>query len=75
MKIKKIDELNQENSAIDEFANTQSPSLVGELWTFIKENKAYWIVPAIIVVLFMAVVMAIGMLGGGAMAPFIYTLF
>lgn len=75
MKIEKYDELKQQNSVADEFANTQSSSLVGELWAFIKENKAYWIVPAIIVILLLAGVVALGMIGGGAMAPFIYTLF
>jgi len=75
MKIEKYDESKQQNIVANEFANAESSSLVGELWAFIKENKAYWVVPAIIVILLLAGVVALGMIGGGAMAPFIYTLF
>jgi len=75
MKIEKYDETEQKNSVANEFADAKSFSLLSELWDFIKANKAYWIVPAIIVILLLAGVVALGMIGGGAMAPFIYTIF
>ena len=75
MKIEKYDESKEQNSAADEFANAKPPSLLGELWAFIKEKKAYLVVPAIIMILLLAGVVALGMIGGGVAAPFIYTLF
>jgi len=45
--------------------------LMGDLWGFAKENKAWWIVPLVAVLLLGAVLIVAGQ---GA-APFIYTLF
>ena len=47
-------------------------SIVGEYLAFLKHNKAYWMVPIVVVLLGLAVLLAFG---GGAAAPFIYTLF
>jgi hypothetical protein len=49
--------------------------IFGEFTAFIKENKAYWLTPIIIAVLLLAGIIVLGALGGGAAAPFIYTLF
>jgi len=46
-------------------------NLLGEFWLFAKENKAWWILPIIVMLLLMAWVIAIG----GGTAQFIYTLF
>lgn len=46
--------------------------IVGEFLAFLKHNKAYWMVPIIIVLLLFA---ALIVLGGTSAAPFIYTLF
>jgi hypothetical protein len=46
--------------------------LLAELWLFIREHKAYWIVPLIIVLVLMVTLIT---LGSTAAAPFIYTLF
>jgi len=46
-----------------------------EMILFVKVNKAYWLTPIIIVMILIAAIMAIGTFGGGAAAPFIYTLF
>ena len=40
---------------------------------FLRERKKFWLAPAIIVLLLIGILMAIG--GGSAVAPFIYTLF
>lgn len=49
--------------------------IVSEFYMFMKENKAYWLAPIIVVVLLMAGLIVLGALGGGAAAPFIYSLF
>lgn len=47
-------------------------SFIAELFDFILSNKAYFIAPIIIVLLFVG---ALIILGGTKAAPFIYTLF
>jgi hypothetical protein len=49
--------------------------IVSELYLFIREHKAYWMTPIIIAVLLLAGLIILGAVGGGAAAPFIYTLF
>lgn len=49
--------------------------VVSEFYLFLRENKVYWLSPIIIVTLLLAGIIALGALGGGAAAPFIYTLF
>ena len=50
-------------------------SILTEFYSFIRENKAYWLTPIIIAVLLLAGIIVLGAVGGGAAAPFIYTLF
>ena len=50
-------------------------SILTEFYSFIRENKAYWLTPIIITVLLLAGLIVLGAAGGGAAAPFIYTLF
>ena len=45
--------------------------LLGEFWGFAMQNKVYWIIPLILVFLFVAFVVIAGQ---GSM-PFIYALF
>jgi hypothetical protein len=47
-------------------------NIVLEYVAFLKHNKAYWLVPIVSVLLLLAVLLVFG---GGAAAPFIYTLF
>ncbi len=48
------------------------PGIVCELFHFVREQRAYWLVPFILAVLVLATLVA---LGSTAAAPFIYTLF
>ncbi len=48
------------------------PGLARELWQFLRDNKKWWLLP-LLVVLF--VFGALVLVGGTAVAPFIYTLF
>ena len=53
-------------------ARAPRKGFLNELWAFLRANKAWWLLPIIIVlVLFGALVV----LGGTGVAPFIYTLF
>ena len=64
-----------EESNDSEFArlrDEKQPSLVAELWTFVRENKAYWMVPILIVFGLIGILAALSATGA---APFIYTLF
>jgi len=46
-------------------------SLIGEFWDFARQNKVYWIVPLVLVFLFVALLV----IAGQGSLPFIYTLF
>jgi hypothetical protein len=46
--------------------------LVGEFVAMLKQNKKYWLIPLIIILLLFGVLI---ILGSSAAAPFIYTLF
>lgn len=50
----------------------QSGGLMREMWLFLKENKKFWLIPIVIVVLLLSVLI---FFSGSAVAPFIYTLF
>jgi hypothetical protein len=50
-------------------------SIVTEFYFFITQNKLYWITPIAVAMVLLAAVVIVGALGGGAAAPFIYTLF
>jgi hypothetical protein len=45
---------------------------LGETWSFMKENKKWWLLPIVGVMLLFG---ALVLLSGSAVAPFIYTLF
>ena len=49
-----------------------SGTIPGELWQFLRENKRWWMIPIITVLLIFGVLV---FLSGTAAAPFIYTLF
>ena len=61
-----------ENKSFEKLANQKRNSLLGEFWQFLKYNKKWWLLPIIIVLLLMGVLV---LLGGTAIAPFIYPLF
>jgi hypothetical protein len=46
--------------------------LLGEFVEFLLENKKFWMIPILLVLLMLGVLI---ILGQGAAAPFIYTLF
>ena len=44
-----------------------------ELWQFLSEQKKYWLVPIVVVILLFGLLLIFAQ--GSAVAPFIYTLF
>ena len=46
--------------------------VIREFWEFIRENKKFWLIPLIIILLLLGLLIS---LGGTAAAPFIYTIF
>jgi hypothetical protein len=47
-------------------------SLIQELWGFLKDNKKWWLLPILILLLLFGLLIV---LSGTGLAPFIYTLF
>ena len=58
--------------AFTEASEKKSTGLLGEFWAFLRENKKWWLAPIIVVLLLVGVLI---ILGGTALAPFIYPLF
>jgi hypothetical protein len=46
--------------------------LIAEFWDFFRTNKKWWMIPLVVVLLILA---GLVLLGGTALAPFIYTMF
>ncbi len=45
--------------------------LLGELWSFARQHKAWWIIPVVLILL----AVALFVIGVSAVSPFIYSLF
>lgn len=57
---------------VKELARGRRQSLLAEFLQFLGENKKWWLLPILLVVLILG---ALVFLGGSGAAPFIYTLF
>ncbi len=57
---------------ITRLAGEKRNGLVGEFWEFLKQNKKWWLLPILAVMLLLGLLV---FLGGSGAAPFIYTLF
>jgi hypothetical protein len=53
-------------------ADHQGETLLTEFWAFLKQNKKWWLLPIVIVMLLLSVLVFLSMTPA---APFIYTLF
>ena len=53
-------------------SKAQQSGIVAEFWSFMKDNKKWWLAPIILSILGLGLLV---LLGGTAAAPFIYTLF
>ena len=59
-------------SEFEQHGGRQRVGLIAEFWDFLKHNKKWWLLPILVVMLFVG---ALAILSGSAAAPFIYTLF
>lgn len=48
-------------------------SLIKELWSFLRIRKKFWLLPLLVVLLFVGALLVLTQ--GSALAPFIYTIF
>jgi Family of unknown function (DUF5989) len=58
--------------SFSEEADQQSAGLTRELFDLLRQNKKWWLMPVVATLMVVGVVVV---LGGTAVAPFIYTLF
>ena len=59
-------------SDFEKAGTEKQTSLLGEFWAMMKQNKKFWLLPIVIILLLFGLLI---ILGGTSMAPFIYTLF
>jgi hypothetical protein len=68
--------MTQQDQKSDDFASQVSEgrnrNVVAELFDLLKENKKWWLLPIVFMMLTLGLLV---LLGGTAAAPFIYTLF
>jgi hypothetical protein len=62
----------KKSSEFSKIAKEQRPSFLAEFWYFLKHNKKWWLLPILIILLLLGLIV---LLGGTAIAPFIYPLF
>jgi hypothetical protein len=61
-----------DNEDTKRLAQARRQSLPAEFWEFLRENKKWWLLPILLVMLILG---ALVFLGGSGAAPFVYTLF
>ena len=64
--------MSTDNNEFEKASEGKQAGIVSEFLSFLKQNKKFWLLPLILVMLALGVLI---MLGGTAAAPFIYTLF
>ncbi|MHC4254020.1 MAG: DUF5989 family protein [Planctomycetota bacterium] len=62
----------KQQNQFDELAKQGRSSIISEFWEFLKHNKKWWLLPILITLLLLGLIV---LLGGTALAPFIYPLF
>ena len=62
----------ENKQSFEELSQEDRTSFSAELWFFLKNNKKWWLLPILVV---LALLTGLAILGGSALAPFIYPLF
>ncbi|MCH7558204.1 MAG: hypothetical protein IIB56_12225 [Planctomycetes bacterium] len=62
----------KQSSEFSKLAQKKRTPLLAEFWGFLKHNKKWWLLPILIILLLLGLLI---LLGGTAIAPFIYPLF
>jgi hypothetical protein len=63
---------NEFEKAAAESRHAGRPGLLRELWVFLRENKKWWLLPILIVLLALGLIV---ILSGTGLAPFLYPIF
>ena len=63
--------INEENKQETLADISEESGIVAEFWAFLKENKKFWLIPILLVLLLLAVLLC----ASPAVSPFIYALF
>jgi len=53
-------------------AGKRQGGVVAEFWCFLRDNRKWWLVPMLVVLLLLGVLVV---MAGSGLAPFIYTMF
>jgi hypothetical protein len=61
-----------DSNDFERLADKPSPGILRELLDFLRENKAWWLAPIVVVLLLISLLVLLGATGA---APLIYTLF
>jgi hypothetical protein len=64
--------MDQPRSEFEQHSQEPPPGLLAELWEFVSQNKKWWLLPIVLILLLLA---GLIFLSGTGAAPFIYTLF
>ncbi|MHC4412620.1 MAG: DUF5989 family protein [Planctomycetota bacterium] len=59
-------------SEFETLAREGRRSFLAEFWFFLRHNKKWWLLPILIILLLLGILV---LLGGTAIAPFLYPLF
>ena len=63
----------QANTEFERIAENQTDgNLLAEFWRFLRQNKKWWLLPVVLVLMLLGV---LTLLSSTAAAPFIYTIF
>jgi hypothetical protein len=62
----------EKKNTFEQAQQEKQAGILKEFFLFLKYNKKYWMIPIVLTLLALA---ALILLGGTAVAPFIYTLF
>ena len=57
------------NESIDKLS--ENTGIISEFWEFLRENKKFWLIPLLLILLLLAVLLC----ASPAVSPFIYALF
>ena len=57
---------------LEQLVKQPRPSVLAEFWGFLKHNKKWWMLPLLVMFLILGILI---LLGGTAVAPFLYPLF
>ena len=64
--------MSEQKTKFERAGEDRKLSLFREFYVFVKENKAWWMIPILLVLSVVGLIVALGSTG---IAPFIYTLF